>query len=127
MKSPHNQEYKKLMQQLRALTKVSPTLKALKQKALILVDPFIGTQGNPTGTSWKYCIDGFIDTEKDEYWEIDEWIKSNEFILWILKEPITNKQLHKDCVWELLQTPKQLPNNELPSLKDSINKHYKLK
>ena len=80
MKSPHNQEYKKLMQQLRALTKVSPTLKALKQKALILVDPFIGTQGNPTGTSWKYCIDGFIDTEKDEYWEIDEWIKSNEFI-----------------------------------------------
>ena len=103
MKSPHNQEFKVLMQQLRALTKVSLTLKALKEKALILVAPFIGTQGNPTGTAWKYCIDGIIDTEKDEYWEIDDWIKSNEFIIWILKEPIINKQLHKDCVWALLK------------------------
>ena len=107
MKSPHNQEYKKLMQQLRALTKVSPTLKALKQKALVLVKSFVATPRDidklkSTDTVWKYCIDGFVDTEKDEYWEIDDWIKSNEFILWILKEPIINKQLHKDCVWELL-------------------------
>ena len=100
MKSPHNEEYKQLMQSLRVLVKVSTTLKALKQKALILVDPFIG---NSTDTAFKYCIDGFVDVDKDQYWEIDEWIKSHEFILWILKEPVTNKQLHKDCVWTLLK------------------------
>ena len=99
MKPSHNEEYKQLMQSLRVLVKVSTTLKALKQKALILVDPFIG---NSTKPAFKYCIDGFIDVDKDQYWEIDDWIKSNEFILWILKEPIINKQLHKDCVWELL-------------------------
>ena len=103
MKSPHNQEFKVLMQQLRALTKVSLTFQALKQKALALVKPFVN-DGRPVRDKvWKYTIDGIIDTEKDEYWEIDDWIKSNEFIIWILKEPITNKQLHKSCVWALLK------------------------
>ena len=105
MKPPHNQEFKELMQQLRALSKVSLTLQALKQKALILVEPFVNdVVHRPIRDKvWKYTIDGFADIDKDEYWEIDEWINSYEFILWIIKDSTINNQLHKDCVWELLK------------------------
>ena len=114
MKSPHNQEFKILMQQLRAMARSSPTYKALKEKALALVEPFVNNlsskspymidDGRPVRDKvWKYSIDGFADVDKDEYWEVDEWIKSTEFVLWILKDKAVSKQLHKDCVWELLK------------------------
>ena len=103
MKSPHNQEFKVLMQQLRTLARSSPTYEALKEKALALVNPFVNDGRPVIDKAFKYCIDGFADIEKDQYWEIDEWIKSYEFILWIIKDKNISKQLHKDCVWELLK------------------------
>ena len=122
-KPPHDSEFAALMKQLGLLTRQAQTLNELRTKALI------NAQGEPTGTAWRYVIDGFVDTEKDEYWEIDDWIRSTEFVQWILKEhkEHISDQLDKDCVWELLQVPKQLPSNNLSPLKDSVNKHYKLK
>jgi hypothetical protein len=128
-KPPYDSEFAALMKQLGLLSRQAQTLNQLRTQALTSVMPYINTQGEPTGTAWRYFIDGFVDTEKDEYWEIDDWIRSTEFVQWILKEhkEHISDQLDKDCVWELLHEPKQLPSNELPLLKDSINKHYKLK
>ena len=128
-KPPHDSEFAALMKQLGLLTRRAQTLNELRTHALTSATPHINAQGEPTGTAWRYVIDGFVDTEKDEYWEIDDWIRSTEFVQWILKEhkEHISDQLDKDCVWELLQVPKQLLSNNLPPLKDSVNKHYKLK
>ena len=128
-KPPHNSEFAALMKQLGLLSRQAQTLNELRTQALTSATPHINAQGEPTGTSWRYVIDGFVDTEMDECWEIDDWIRSTEFVQWILKEhkEHISDQLDKDCVWELLQVPKQLPNNKLSPLKDSVNKHYKLK
>ena len=110
-KPPHDPQFAALMKQLGLLTQQASNLTELRTKALELTGPYINTQGEPTGTSWRYVIDGFVDTEMDEYWEIDDWLRSTEFVQWIVKnhkEHISD-QLDKDCVWELLQ--KNKPSN----------------
>lgn len=113
--------YKKMMQHIKELSCKASDLKQLRKDALEIVKPHVGQQGNPTGTAWKYVIDGFVDTEMDEYWEIDEWINSFQFVQWIVREnkDQLSEKLHKDCVWELLEDS---PSKAVHNIHSDVNR-----
>jgi hypothetical protein len=115
--------FKKMMQKIKELSCTAPDLKQLRKDALEIVKPHVGKQGNPTGTAWKYVIDGFVDTEMDEYWEIDEWINSLQFVQWLVKEnKELGEKLHKDCVWELLEDN---PSKAVRNIHSDVNRYVK--
>ena len=115
--------YKKMMQHIKELSYKASDLKQLRKDALEIFKPHVGKQGNPTGTSWKYVIDGFVDTEMDEYWEIDEWINSLQFVQWLVKEnKELGEKLHKDCVWELLEDN---PSKAVHNIHSDVNRRQR--
>ena len=127
---PHDPQFAALMKQLGLLPPQASNLTELRTKALELTGTYINTQGEPTGTAWRYVIDGFVDTEMDEYWEIDDWLRSTEFGQWSVKnhkEHISD-QLDKDCVWELLQknNPANNVNHKDRQFRNSITQKNNL-
>ena len=42
------------------------------------------------------------EAEWDHYYELKDWVQTQEFILWLLEEPAVPKWLHQACVWALL-------------------------
>lgn len=52
----------------------------------------------------RWEVDGIVDANEEDYMEVDDWVESKDFLLWLAQDHESMPEwLNKACVFELLR------------------------